>query len=440
MKIFIYIILGVLNLYYIMSGITMLVMSIKTLRDIKRANNKKIKLKNNYYVVLPVLREQNIICDSIKYFNNLTKYEENVKVYIVTTEREDEDAINDSKVSTYEIAKRKINELGIENKIILLKAPKEYIGKVGQMNYAYQYIVNTSEKGYLGVYDIDSRPPKEIFYSIEQLLEEKNIKADIFQQVSSYCNEIDKLKGIEGEFAIADALSQTRWAMGFEYPIYKKYYKSVIKGKLRPLVYCIGHGCFVNTEYLKTINGFPTYNKNDDLSLGYLTSTINGTIYPIPLLDFCQISKTAINSIKQYKFWFTGSSKYYLDIKHYMLQYNINLSPKQKYLFKVQGAIRNFLWAWRSNLIVFNLLLSICLGLKYYIILSLLSMLIYVIIPYYATYLELKIINKIKLKKRSIILAPIISILNFVIRGIGPCIAMITNSKRRDSVEYKTER
>ena len=301
---------------------------------------------------------------------------------------------------------------------------------------AYKFI-SDNKNGYIGVYDIDSRPPKEIFYNIEHLLENKNIKTDIFQQASSYCNGIEQLEGIGGDFAIADAFSQTRWAIGFEYPIYKAYYNSVSKKKLRPLVYCIGHGCFVNTEYLKKIDGFPTFNKNDDLSLGYLTSTISGRIYPIPLLDFCQISRTALNSIKQYKFWFTGSSKYYSDVKYYMSKYNIELS---KYLFKIQGGIRNFLWAWRSNLIIFNLLLSILLGSTIHITLSLLSILSYVIVPYYITYFELKSLNKMNLKIRTLVLAPIISILNFIIRGIGPCMAMITNSKSKKNIEYKTER
>lgn len=440
MQIIVDIILWILSAYYIAAGLTMLIMSIKTIKDIKKSENSKIKLKNNYYIILPVLREQNIICDSIDYFYNLTKNEEKVKVFVITTEREDDEYIKNQKQTTYEIAQNKINKLGIKNKMILLKAPKELMGKVGQMNFAYQYIKENNEKGYVGVYDIDSRPPKEIFYNIEHLLENKNIKADIFQQVSSYCNGIEKLEGISGDIAIADALSQTRWAIGFEYPIYKVYYNSVLKEKLRPLVYCIGHGCFVNTEYLKKIGGFPTFNKNDDLSLGYLTSTISGKIYPIPLLDFCQISRTALNSIKQYKFWFTGSSKYYSDIKYYISKYNIKLPKKQRFLFKTQGGIRNFLWAWRSNLIIFNFLLGIFSGSILYLILSLLSILLYVIVPYYVTYFELKSLNKINLKIRTLILAPIISFLNFIIRGIGPCIAMITNSKNKKHIEYKTER
>ena len=223
------IILGVLSVYYIASGLTMLIMSLKTIIDIKNAENSEIKLKNNYYIILPVLKEQNIICDSIDYFYNLTKNEEKVKVFVITTEREDDEYIENLENTTYEIAKNKISELRIEDKIILLKAPKELEGKVGQMNFAYQYIIKNGGKGYVGVYDIDSRPPKEIFYNIEHLLKNKNIKTNIFQQVSSYCNGIEELEGISGDFAIADAFSQTRWAIGFEYPIYKAYYNSVSK-------------------------------------------------------------------------------------------------------------------------------------------------------------------------------------------------------------------
>lgn len=78
------------------------------------------------------------------------------------------------------------------------------------------------------------------------------------------------------------------------------------------------------------------------MSLGYLTSTISGRIYPIPLLDFCQISRTALNSIKQYKFWFTGSSKYYSDVKYYMSKYNIELSKNKNTYLKYKGELEIF--------------------------------------------------------------------------------------------------
>ena len=50
------IILGLLSTYYIVSGLTMIIMSLKTIKDIKNAKNSKIKLKNNYYIILPVLK------------------------------------------------------------------------------------------------------------------------------------------------------------------------------------------------------------------------------------------------------------------------------------------------------------------------------------------------------------------------------------------------
>lgn len=118
------IILGLLSTYYIVSGLTMIIMSLKTIKDIKNAKNSKIKLKNNYYIILPVLKEQNIIVESIDYFYDLTKYEEKVKVFVITTEREDDEYIKNPKYTTYDIAKNKINKLGIQDKIILLKAPR----------------------------------------------------------------------------------------------------------------------------------------------------------------------------------------------------------------------------------------------------------------------------------------------------------------------------
>ena len=111
------IILGLLSTYYIVSGLTMIIMSLKTIKDIKNAKNSKIKLKNNYYIILPVLKEQNIIVESIDYFYDLTKYEEKVKVFVITTEREDDEYIKNPKYTTYDIAKNKINNFFVSTGI-----------------------------------------------------------------------------------------------------------------------------------------------------------------------------------------------------------------------------------------------------------------------------------------------------------------------------------
>src|SRR5574344_642554 len=94
MKIIGIVIVALLSVYYISGGLIMLKMSIRTIKELKKNKKSKIDLKNNYYLILPVLREQNIICDSIDYFYNLIKDEKNIKIFITTTEREDEEYID----------------------------------------------------------------------------------------------------------------------------------------------------------------------------------------------------------------------------------------------------------------------------------------------------------------------------------------------------------
>lgn len=444
--IILYSVLCLFIMYFLLSGIIMIIGSIYTSKDIINNSKNKIKLSKEYHVLLPVLREQNIIESSIDYFYSIAKDEKNIKYYIITTEREDEEYKDSSKETTFEIAKRKITNMNASDKFELIKAPKECKGKVGQLNYAYNnYIKNKEIDGYIGVYDIDSRPTKDVFYAIERTIMERAYKKckipDIFQQVSSYCNGIERMHGIKGALSIADAFSQTRWALGFEYPLYKIYSKSILTNKIRPLVYCIGHGCFINIKYMKRIGEFPTINVNDDLSLGYLTSTIGGEICPIPVLDYCEISPEVGVSIKQYKFWFSGSSRYYNDIKYYIENFKVQIKSIQKKIFYIQGGLRNFLWAWRSNIIVLIMLISIMLNNATFIGLSILSWLIYVIIPFIITYIELHYLNnEIKLKLINLILGLIFSPINFFIRGIGPCVAMSANFSGKKNIQYKTER
>ena len=186
------IILGLLSTYYIVSGLTMIIMSLKTIKDIKNAKNSKIKLKNNYYIILPVLKEQNIIVESIDYFYDLTKYEEKVKVFVITTEREDDEYIKNPKYTTYDIAKNKINKLGIQDKIILLKDGRECCLRNGTENDAQEVLdvfnLTHAETDYLLTY------PDENSFTVEQ-------ESSFLKAKTESSNEIEIIAVVDGKIA-----------------------------------------------------------------------------------------------------------------------------------------------------------------------------------------------------------------------------------------------
>ena len=239
---------------------------------------------------------------------------------------------------------------------------------------------------------------------------------NIFQQVSSYCNNLNNLSGINKILSTSDALTQTKWALGFEYQLYLLYSKMIKSKKLRPLVYCVGHGLYVRSSFLKKISGFPEINNNDDLSFGYLSSVLGETILPIPSLDKCNISFDYKETISQYRFWSRGSNLYYGDINYYQEAFKIKLSKKQKMIFLIQGFLRNFLWAWRGTLWVIITIVSIILNNIPLIVFCFIGLLFYTILPQIIVYFELEKLEKKKIS--NIFLGVAFSPVNFLLRRI----------------------
>lgn len=430
--IIIYLIIGLLLFYYIFGGILIILGIIFTTKRISKEQNKHYKgnLKNKYYILLPVYYEQKIIEESIDYFYSIFKNNKKVKVLIIATEREN--CIN----STYAIAKKIIENKKADN-ILVLKAPKKYKNKVGQINYVLKCNLIDND-AIVAIYDIDSRPDKKILEIVDNLLE-KNKSVNIFQQVSSYCNNLNNLIGINKIISASDALAQTKWSLGFEYQLYLLYNKLISKNKLRPLVYCIGHGLYVRNSFLKYIDGFSEVNPNDDLSFGYQASVLGECIIPIPLLDKCNISFDYKETVSQYKYWSKGSNLYYQDIKFYKKKHNIELSKKQEMIFFLQGLLRNLLWAWRSLLWLIIMIISCYLNNKSLVIFCFFGLFVYVIMPQIIVYIELKKMEKIKIE--NIFLSILFSPINFLLRGIGPTISLIYRILRKDKeINYKSTR
>lgn len=205
---------------------------------------------------------------------------------------------------------------------------------------------------YVAVYDADSAPDPATIGAVDAELARRKARGmappSVFQQVSCYCRNLPSLTGVRGVFALADAIAQTRWALGFEYPLFSRYSAAVRRGRTRPLAYCIGHGCFVSLEFLRRTGGFPRHSPTDDLALGYLASALGAEIAPIPAMDFCGVAPDPIVSMRQSRFWFRGSARFWRDLREADRCFGAPLSMAQRVRLHVDGFGRNAAWAGRG--------------------------------------------------------------------------------------------
>ena len=205
---------------------------------------------------------------------------------------------------------------------------------------------------YVGVYDADSAPDPATFAMLEKELVRRLGAAEqppsILQQVSCYCRNMHTLTGVKGAFSLADAIAQTRWALGFEYPLYRRYSRRIGAGRIRPLAYCVGHGCFVSLDFLRRIGGFPDISPTDDLALGYLASALGAEISPVPTLDYCEVAPDPVRSMRQSRFWFSGSARFWRDLRYARQTFRPDVPPRQWVWLHLDGFGRNIAWAGRG--------------------------------------------------------------------------------------------
>lgn len=435
-------VLILLLLYYVLGGLLTVVNIFRTMSGIRKAKALSDPCDVDCLIMIPAYKEDRIIGKTIQYFYDLIENSKTM-LLIVCSAREDNSqvaAVN----KTWVAAQQAIQQLNQEHRVIAIKAPSSAAGKVGQMNFGLEWICsNLRVPEYIGIFDADSRPDPNVLRVLHSFLQNRTEQCrkapEIIQQVSSYFGKAECLKGGSGVLAICDALFQTKWAIGFEYPLFRCYSRSVQKSKLRPLAYCIGHGCFVRSDYLQMIGGFPTYNKNDDLSLGYLTSVFGAEICPLPSLDVCEISPIQKMTVKQYRNWYSGSARYWKDICHYEQEFSANLSVMQKCVFFIQGGIRNVLWAWRGTLWLLLLVVGLLSGRTFFQLAGLLALVLYVWLPLTITAHTLYREEAISVKKSFLCAAIVFSPISFLIRSIGPCLASLSIGARK-SEQYKAER
>lgn len=347
-------------------------MNYQMMRSIKLFKKYQEKMdfnchENLLHICVPCLREQSIIEQTISELLKATnQIQENVEIYIVTTQKENYDKeryrsqiyeftdrliskisaikLNEKygflfsleeiaemdnyisihntmdrhqieqyildyyykKPSTNEVVEKYIVEHPSCN-ITLLNYPNHICSMASQLNYCYRWILENKEVSaddYFMVYNADCQPNPNTFKLLFQKITQ-NKKVRVFQLIRAYTLNYDKYIGLKGFFLKASALYQTRWSLGSEYPMYERYYMKFAANNQRSY-YMIGHGMTFSLELLKSINGFHETTNLEDLYIGYVLSYCREKVIPIPALENTLNPLSVKSWAKQKIVWFAG--------------------------------------------------------------------------------------------------------------------------------------
>lgn len=443
----------------------------KKTKNILQRNEKK----SNILIVIPCLREQDIIIQTLSYFLGLTRHLDNVKLLIVTTQKEEfekeinlylkDQLIKDVKnnmqlqklinkynkiLSTNEIKEilkysklENIEEI-INNKIQNSKTTSVLIEEfiiqnhleekvyhfhypnnegimADQLNYVLNNFEFKDEKNYyFSVYNADSIPNKDTIKEVLTTINE-NDNPKVIQQYSVPISNWNELSNLMKGFSIYQSNFELRYGLINSYFPNKLLY-----------TYVVGHGMYIRVDILKQIGGFETKYWCEDIYMSYVLRNKDISIYPIKTLEIMQSPQYLSILTKQNSVWFKTSFeclKIFKDIFKQNKKINLNSIG-----WLMQRIRMNITWLGIPIAFLYTLILSIFNKNIIMFCLSVLSYFVMIVLEYGSTIKLIEKLTETTFKNKIKIL--INTIVATTISNIGPIYSLISRKKEK----YKTVR
>lgn len=384
----------------------------------KYISKKKLNSDKEIFIVIPCLREQNCIKETIDYFRSIT----DLPIIIVTTEKESYEYNFDTNiVTTKQIVEEEI--IPKYKKIYLIHYPHSSGYMSDQLNYMLDNLdkikeIDNNKDWYMALYNADSKPSKETF---EYIINAVNKGNQVMQQYSYCMKNYDKLSYITKGFALYQSNFEIKTGLYNSYLNFNYLYN-----------YVVGHGLIINVSLLKKLGKFNTSFWCEDIYLTMLLRFKNIKIKPIPQLENIENADTLNKIIKQNSVWFNTTKKYnkiYKDIK----------KRESKFSFKgLIGYIGEFRcavnWLCFPFLIITLLLFAVFCKNMLLILLVLFAYSFYICCNYIIT---INTINLMENKKYKLNLKEYFSLfIAIFISNLGPMHSII----KKEDKKYKTER
>lgn len=407
-------------------GLFRAIITLKWLKKNKPLQINDSYVKNNFFIVVPVLYEQSVIMNSLRHFSKLSN--ERVKVIYVTTEKEQKSG---NEPTTAEL----IDNYLSENPVLNIERD-HYPYPTGVMANQINWAVNkiTDPDVWIGIYNVDSEINTDTLKYID--CKDKNT---VFQQYAYFLSSGNKVIDSAARW-------QNRWSFCFEFA---KVIETMWKKKkriprlfsfLESFNYVIGHGLFFTKKQFDFFGGVPEDTLNEDNKLGYILSVKQVNLEPIPFFEKALFAHSIKVYIKQQSTWFNGPFYAFLYLRQIL-----HSSDKLTASFIFRSFILSFKNYWAAvNWCLFPLIVSVSVLIALFnsqpvhLILLFAGIFCYVSIPnYVGTRL---IYNFENIKKPVKIFTFIGDTFFFFIHCIGPLITIKKHITKQNSFtnKYKT--
>lgn len=415
---FLYISLLVYSFYRGLRGNIRIVKSYRYLNS----KNGQAPLKNTqplvkFFILIPVLREQEIVEETVHHFAGLKG---DYEVCLITTEKEVWQKRNSLNIpekykslpTTREVALKYLSSHPeLAKRVKIIHYPETHGVMAHQVNYALSQLKKKAKPNdYVVVYNADSRVRKDILNKYTELIQSKK-DCRVIQQSAVFLANYNKLSPLLRSIA----LLQTRWTMAHEIP---RILNASSKWNISEGAHVVGHGLCLQYKFIVDIGGFPQDLLNEDLPLGYFIRLYGAKIYLLKELENADTPKSIKSMFNQYRTWFYGLLYY---PKYIIMALNNPIFKKHEAIvWGVKYCIRGILWLGLSANWILLFILPLWLKKPEMLFLSVLSFIIYAPISYLLVCLTVGKDFGIRLELIPILLSPIV----FLTHSFGPSAAV----------------
>lgn len=368
---------------------------ISYLKLFNQLSKKQIKKygggKRDLYILIPALNEQTIIEDTVLKICKIKNDYFKINVAILTTAKEDTNSKKENKRTTEDVLKDslKSGRLSEYKKNIHIFKDHNLGGNMAtQLNYGINELksflpLNT----YYLVLNADSTISSATFNSLGELVNKHLNKDFAFQQPCAFVRDMNK---DANQFTNAMSLYQSWYCLGHESRIVRKYStlseKKWSKNNNTQLGVVVGHGSGMTLGINLDNGGYPSDLLTEDLTFGFNLSVNSVPILSSPALEIADVPDKFAVFIKQKSVWFWNFLGY---LKCYRSNLDKGHSRYRLFLLLVQGLRAGAYWFFDTFFIIIPFMIGIIEKSNLILIISLVSFIIFYILPQYILYLKL---------------------------------------------------
>lgn len=212
---------------------------------------------------------------------------------------------------------------------------------------------------WLGIYNADSRPHPDTLTKVAAMYN-RHPDTRVVQQSAVFTRNLRTAAGAAAMFVDGAALLQSRWTLAREITRLRRQAHQARTGRPRGwphLAHCVGHGLFLRADTFTDLGGLPTTTMNEDLAFGYLACAAGIPIDPLPLLELGDSPSTPRGVARQARQWFWSYPQY--PRFHTLAADARHGSRWARTALTAQGLARGGLWLGQSPAILATLLLPV---------------------------------------------------------------------------------